>query len=170
MITCRRSGPSRRCNACCRNSVLMAGAVVSLPGAEAQNFHADGSPLHFALASKLSRHRLFQVFFPLQDIAEDADGTQLWPCSHLAKREREFWEARGESGRVEDDPEAMEAMRAPACSVGDVLVFDYRMLHRGLPNGGPRERPVGYIVLSTGFAFDRQNFEEAPRLWAKRSA
>ena len=65
----------------------------------------------------------------------------------------------------EDDTAAMAAMRAPALRAGDLLIFDYRALHRGLANSGPRARPVGYVVISTGLATDRQNFDEFPELW-----
>jgi ectoine hydroxylase-related dioxygenase (phytanoyl-CoA dioxygenase family) len=103
--------------------------------------------------------RQFQVFFPLRDIAEDADGTQFWPGSHLSKREHEFWET------LQDSSTSTAGAVAPACRAGDCLIFDYRILHRGLPNVGLRERPIGYAVLSTGGAVDRQNFDEHDSLW-----
>ena len=57
---------------------------------------------------------------------------------------------------------AMAEMEAPACPAGGVILFDYRVMHRGLPNGltdrGGRERPVAYAVCSTGAAWDRANF------------
>ena len=53
---------------CVRLLPTVAGAVVSLPGARAQNFHADGSALHFSLAPRHPRCRLYQIFFPLRNI------------------------------------------------------------------------------------------------------
>ena len=141
--------------------ILNGGAVVSLPGAPAQSFHADGSPMHFALASKLPRHRLFQVFFPLQDIESDSDGTQFWPGSHLSHRQREHSDWRG----LTQDAETMATMLAPAVSAGGIVVFDYRIVHRGLPNAGNRPRPIGHALLSTGFASDRQNYGRFPSVW-----
>ena len=59
------------------------GAIISADGAKAQTFHADAGATHIKLARHLPAHRLYNVFVPLVDIAEDADGTQLWPGSHL---------------------------------------------------------------------------------------
>ena len=46
---------------------------------------------------------------------------------------------------------------APAALAGQPLVFDYRVLHRGLANPS-RERAVAYLVLATDGAYDGQNF------------
>lgn len=142
-----------------RRRVLSRGAIVSRPGASAQRFHADNSRTHFALSSALPRHRLFNAFVPLVDIAADADGTQLWPGSHLARtRARRYREAVTRSGHLEDDERAMGQMVSPACSAGGILLFDARTLHRGLPNAGPSERPVAYALCATGLAWDGANF------------
>lgn len=148
-----------------RPRVITRGTVTSLPGAVAQNFHADGSPMHFALAAKLPRFRLFQVFFPLVDIEQDSIGTQFWPGSHLSRREREYWRWQGVSGLLESDHEAMGSMLAPACPAGSIIIFDYRIIHRGLPNTDHATRPVGHALLSTGFASDRQNYGRFPSVW-----
>jgi len=52
----------------------------------------------------------------------------------------------------------MSAMVAPACPAGGVIIFDYRTLHRGLPNAGTRDRPISYGVCSTGWARDTVNY------------
>ena len=53
---------------------------------------------------------------------------------------------------------ALEALlEAPAALAGQPLVFDYRVLHRGLANPS-RERAVAYLVLATDGAYDGQNF------------
>ena len=52
----------------------------------------------------------------------------------------------------------MESAVAPACPAGGVILFDYRLLHRGLANSGSRDRPVAYAVCRTGLAWDRANF------------
>ena len=57
-----------------------------------------------------------------------------------------------------DDELAMNAMEAPGCPAGGIIIFDYRTLHRGLPNSGARVRPVAYGVCSTGWAKDRVNY------------
>ena len=40
-----------------------------------------------------------------------------------------------------------------------MIAFDYRVLHRGLPSIG-RDRPVAYVVISTGGAWDGANFPQ----------
>ena len=104
---------------------IMSGIVTSLPGASVQNFHADGSPMHFALAARVPRHRLVQVFFPLVDIPKDSIGTQFWAGSHLSRREREFWRWKGVSSLLEADASAMASMSSPACPAGSIIIFDY---------------------------------------------
>ena len=55
------------------------------------------------------------------------------------------------------DPNALEA---PACRAGGLIIFDYRTIHRGLANEGERERPIAYFVCATGGATDAHNFPE----------
>jgi len=135
------------------------GAIVSLQGAKPQRFHSDASKRHFALASALPRHRLFNVFVPLVDIAEDSYGPQFWPGSHLERtRMTRYRQVLSRSTHVEDDPRTMLAMEAPACQAGGLIIFDYRILHRGLANSAIFVRPVAYAVLSTGGARDTVKF------------
>ena len=87
------------------------GAIMSLPGAKAQRFHADAPDTHFRLAKLNPRHRLFNVFIPLVDIKRDDDGTQFWPRSHLeSTRYGQYMDAVQRSGHLEDDNRAMAAM------------------------------------------------------------
>ena len=123
--------------------VVMTGCVVSKPGAGSQSWHADGNA-----------DGLFTCFVPLVDIASDADGTQFWPGSH------EDAHAPALAPTLQWDEERMEEVVAPACPAGGILVFDYRVIHRGLPNAG-RDRPVAYLVVAAaddGAAEDAINF------------
>ena len=140
------------------------GAILSQPGAAAQRFHADADDTHFQLARLCPRHRLYNVFIPLVDVT--TDGTQFWPGSHLGRNlegqfraavERSARSADGTQGHLEDDAQARAEMEAPACPAGGMIIFDFRILHRGLPNAG-RDRPLVYTVLGTGYAHDRANF------------
>ena len=47
---------------------------------------------------------------------------------------------------------------APCVRKGDVLLFDYRVLHRGLANHSDDARPVAYMVYAAPGASDRHNF------------
>jgi hypothetical protein len=142
--------------------VLMSGTIVSRPGALDQRFHADASKTHINVADVLRRHRMFNVFVPLVEISEDGDGTQFWPGSHLGRYgRRRYWDAirNSPTGTLEDNILTMGEMRAPSCDAGGVIIFDYRLLHRGL-RAALRQRPIAYAVLTTGKAWDRANFPE----------
>ena len=120
----------------CEPRLTMAGVVTSRPGAAQQDWHADGSA------------GLFTVFVPLVNIPENGDGTEFLAGSHtdvgaLAKASR----ASGV---------------APAAAAGQIIIFDYRVIHRGGANPcealGGRERPVAYIVVSANGQWDSKNF------------
>uniref|UniRef100_A0A7S4IJV0 Phytanoyl-CoA dioxygenase family protein n=1 Tax=Prymnesium polylepis TaxID=72548 RepID=A0A7S4IJV0_9EUKA len=147
-----------------RPKMVMTGTIVSRRGARAQGFHADASETHHRIASKLPLHRLFNVFCPLVDIAKDGDGTQFWPGSHLEARSARFGEAIKQSGSlwpIAVGDEYKRELEAPACPAGGIILFDMRLIHRGLPNAG-RERTVLYTICATGGARDRVNFPESP--------
>jgi hypothetical protein len=145
-----------------RPSISMRGAIVSRPGAMAQRFHADADDAHFSLAALLPHHRLFNVFVPLVDIEAGADGTMLWPGSHLeSARLQPYLDAIHRSTHLEADEQAMGEMIAPACPAGGVLIFDYRLMHRGQPNRSSRERTLAYAIVSTGLARDGSNWDES---------
>lgn len=140
-------------------------AIVSTPGAAAQKFHADAGADHLRLARLSPRHRLINVFCPLVDLAEGGDGTMFWPGSHLAgTREAAYHGAIARSGRLEDDELAMGQMEVPGCPAGGLYLFDFRVLHRGMPNAQGRERAVAHAILSTGFARDQLSFPDASLL------
>lgn len=137
-------------------------AIVSKPGAAAQRFHADSGVAHHRMARLCPRHRLFNVFVPLVDLEEDGDGTMLWPGSHLERtRYSRYHAAIERSGSLEGDARAMGEMEVPACPAGGLLLFDFRLLHRGMPNTSGRERALAHAVLATGHASDRMNYPEA---------
>jgi hypothetical protein len=52
---------------------------------------------------------------------------------------------------------------APLLDAGDLLIFDYRLRHRGLANNSSRQRAVAYATYSCGAAIDR-NFPSATTL------
>ena len=57
---------------------------------------------------------------------------------------------------------AGDQLEAPACRAGGIIVYDYRTIHRGLPNDleGGRERAVAYVICATGGAEEGYNFPE----------
>jgi len=145
------------------------GALISRPGAKAQRFHTDAAKGHLRLAKVFPSHRLYNVFCPLVDIADHGDGTMLWPRSHLETRRWSTYAAAIQRSRhLEDDELSMSEMVAPACPAGGLVLFDFRLMHRGLASTG-RERAIAYAVLSTGWARDLSNFPP-DSLWDKVEA
>lgn len=121
--------------------------VVSQPCAGAQHLHADHPPLFggFARAADLPPHAV-TVLIPLVDLDEVVGGTEVRKGSH----------------RMDDGQGAPAASRA--LPVGGCLLFDYRLLHRGLANRSDRERPVLSIVYHRDWFRDAVNFREVPPL------
>mgnify|MGYP006153263627 CR=1 FL=1 len=138
---------------------LMCGAVVSRPGARVQRFHVDAAHAHFEAAQADPSHRMYNVFVPLVDIAEDGDGTMFWPAPVLGESSRAL------AKHIMDAPDSTlhaSTLHAPATPAGGLIIFDYRTIHRGLANMevGGRERPVAYVACATGGAGDVHNFPQ----------
>jgi len=123
--------------------MVISGVVTSRSGAATQDWHADGG------------EGLFTVFVPFVDIREYEDGTEFLRGSHV-----------GSPSAVERSCAALDAhpiaASAPAVAAGQPIIFDYRVIHRGLCNPsvacGGRERAIAYIVVSTSGKWDSCNF------------
>ena len=87
---------------------------------------------------------LVTVFAPLTAFVPRNGPTELSPATH----------------RGGDDSSSV----APLLQPGDVLLFDYRCLHRGLANEGDARREVAYAVYSRQGVRDIQNFPSATTL------
>jgi len=87
---------------------------------------------------------LVTVFAPLTAFVPRNGPTEVSPATH----------------RGGDDSSSL----APLLQPGDVLLFDYRCLHRGLANQGAARREVAYAVYSRQGVRDVQNFPSATTL------
>ena len=137
-------------------TLVMSGVVVSRPGCTAQGFHADATESHQQQAATSPHHRLYTAFVPLVDVR--ADGTQFWVGSHHGDVQAHARRSTTRDGRLRVPAESAP-LEAPACRAGGMILFDYRVLHRGLPNAG-RERPIAYCVCAMGGAWDNANFPQ----------
>jgi len=115
----------------------IAGCVVSLPRALTQSWHSDGAEAG-----------LFNVFVPLLSLTRANGPTELRPGTHLHQGL-----ARGHVAPRE----------APLLRAGEMLLFDYRVRHRGLANDSEEPRPVAYVTYAIGEAKDA-NFPDAVTL------
>ena len=87
---------------------------------------------------------LVTVFAPLTAFVPRNGPTEVSPATH----------------RGGDDSSSV----APLLQPGDVLLFDYRCLHRGLANEGNSRREVAYAVYARDGVRDVQNFPSATTL------
>ena len=117
--------------------------VVARPGAGAQHLHADHPPLFTrgAAGAGLPAHA-FTLLIPLVDTDGEVGGTEVFKGSH-----------RGAA-----DPQAMGIGQTRPLSLGSGLLFDYRLLHRGLANRSSHDRPVLSIVYQRSWFRDAVNF------------
>ena len=169
--------------------LVMAGAVTSRAGAERQLFHVDGAvglftvfvPLveieqdgdgtEFWAGSHADPAALMLAQQAVHAHAEAQEGLTegsllatpaAVPRRGAPTRAESEVTAAGAGGK--DGLSFASALEAPPCHAGQPLIFDYRVVHRGLANPceaeGGRERPVAYIVISVDGTVDDQNFAQ----------
>ena len=144
----------------------VAGTLTSLPGAVAQRFHTDGM-----------LPGTFNVLLPLVDVGMLGTGTEFWKGSHRDPRVPELQR----SGQLavadaallpvgnKDSPGAI--VKPQGLAAGDVLIYDYRVVHRGPANPGPADRPIFYSVWAEPqSAGDGQNFPRRSLAERERNA
>ena len=137
----------------------MVGAVISRPGAGVQRFHCDADLDHLAAAKDNPSHRLYNVFIPLVDISANSDGTEFWGSPQLegspdALARHFISESAEQISRQQKDASLVpDQIVSPGCRAGGIIIYDYRTIHRGLPNPvDGRERPMVYVIVATGGA------------------
>ena len=102
---------------------------------------------------------IFNVFIPLVNITtEDFGPTELIPKSHIGTRIM-YNEKYSRSEKIVAQSN-FETPIAPFLNVGDVLMFDFRLLHRGLSNIDEREinRPMLVLAYSIPTFQDTANW------------
>lgn len=117
--------------------------VVSEPGADVQHLHMDHSILFPELnrSTPMPTHAV-TVLVPLIDIDEKVGSTEVVKGSQNCS-----------SAEVPD-----LARQSRDLKVGDCLMFDYRLFHRGLANRSNKNRPVISLVYQRPWFRDSTNF------------
>jgi Phytanoyl-CoA dioxygenase (PhyH) len=141
--------------------------LVASPGSSDQAWHADGG--HVSLQQHLPCH-CFNIFIPLQDTPHSMGPTELRPASHLL--------TRGDLAKnmlVAKCRKTLQPPVWPALNLGDVLIFDYRILHRGRANNnnnnstqlGVENNNRNYLVLTYAQPWfqDVLNFPRHPSIY-----
>lgn len=146
------------------------GVVFSDPGTPAQCWHID-SP-HLA-ADHLAPHAM-NVLVALHDIPLEMGPTQCIPGSHTLTNHLRYPRLDREKliyQNADTTPESLAAetastLRKPwarALRAGSCLLFDDRIMHRGLANGSDRVRHVAY------FSYRKKGYTENTHFESQRS-
>ena len=158
------------------------GCLFSLPGAKEQLWHIDGEHLFTSEQDlKLSGEqdvRFFQddgevlsilpahclnIFIPLVDVESNNGGTEFCLGSHFNTKfftDDIVWQNSEWKDRIGFKGDVM----AIKVNAGEVLAFDYRVLHRALDHQGKEIRPVLYYTFTKRWFSDAMNFAELPSL------
>lgn len=107
-----------------QSSVAAAGFLMNEPGSKSQNWHRDGPEEGF-----------IDCFVPLIDLNESLGPTAIKPGTHTDK-----------SGKVGETNNNNDVL-VPILNKGEVLLFDYRTIHRGQGNKSKSiTRTLAYAV------------------------
>lgn len=144
------------------------GVVFSDPGCPAQCWHIDSSHTD---AEHREAHAL-NVMVALHDVPLEMGPTELAVGSHVLTnhlsnpslvRDELVYQHAGTSPELLVDGTREPARRAEALTAGSCLVFDDRILHRGLANRSARTRYVAY------FSARRKDYSENTHFESRRS-
>jgi len=117
------------------------GAVVSLPGAQAQPIHRDAPHLFGSELSALLPAHALTLALPLVEMNDVNGTTMLVPGSHR-------WRDKHEDG---------EGI-APTIPIGSCMLWDFRLTHSGTANRSTSPRPMIYCTYSRPWYRDPVNF------------
>ena len=124
-------------------SVASAGFLINRPGSTAQKWHKDGPDQGF-----------IDAFVPLIDVSSELGPTEVQIGTHTTDQkdmQREDEESIDFHERWGDTPYSV----SPILKKGEILLLDYRTVHRGLGNSSPSTtRPLAYAVYKHEKASD----------------
>lgn len=120
-------------------TLMSSGCFLSLMGSQTQNYHTDGPALSDVV--DLFPYAV-NVFVPLVAV-DGRNGTEFMPGTQaIGKKEN------------------VKSVR-PCVAVGFALLFDYRVVHRGLRNAKIEPRPCYYATYSQSWYKDTYNFSKS---------
>jgi len=109
------------------NCVYVSDVISNEPGNQFVKPHID-SPYRFDKWHESFELLGVQCIIPLCDFNEENGGTGIYPSSHLKN-----WDVQ-ESYKGKYTAEFMEHVYQPEMNVGDVLIYNPRVLHSTMPN------------------------------------
>jgi len=136
-------------------ALLKSGVVAALPGAETQAIHADGKHLFADDEDEDARNahlppHCVTVFVPLVDMAPELGPTEYFAGTHRRDGDADHYKAAN-AGRV-------AGVSFADAKAGDAILFDYRVLHRGLANTSAKPRPLLYFTYGRAWFTDATNY------------
>ena len=138
--------------------------VISTPESPEQSWHADGG--HVSVSEHLPCH-VANIFIPLQDIPLKLGPTEFRPGTHVYTRNLAPMMLAARARKQLRPPVI------PELQLGDALIFDYRVLHRGKANLSNQNRAILVLTFSKPWYKDVCNFPSRsmlePRLANKES-
>lgn len=123
--------------------LVYAGWIFSAPGSADQPFHQDGIPL-FPTGSEHLPAYAINVFIPLDDTSVELGPTEFKLQSHAMPATRSV--------------DVMADSSCPLPALGDMLVYDYRICHRGTANLSGSLRSVLYLMYARPWFKEHVNF------------
>jgi len=129
-----------------------AGFLVNKPGSTTQAWHRDGPDEGY-----------INAFVPLVDLDESLGPTSILPLSHVMPNNIRLNnnDNNTDSSSSNDDTPSLPII--PTLKKGQILLFDYRTLHKGLGNTNAEgiSRTLAYVVYTRGSITDVHNFPDA---------
>lgn len=141
--------------------IINTSIVLSTPMSQDQKFHADGG--HVNVLEHLPCHCL-NVFIPLVDISTSSEnsgsdylgGTEIKPGTHYHTRNLVPLMLAAKARKT------LRPTITPELRIGDALLFDYRVLHRGKANTSKGDkskyRPILVLTFAKSWFRDIANF------------
>ncbi|GAX12551.1 hypothetical protein FisN_24Hh127 [Fistulifera solaris] len=145
------------------------GAIVTWPGATDQALHAD-TPHLFEHMAALPAHYI-NVFTPGSMIVNEDDAHKVGQTAFLHQSHKLDVTAKYEGSSLYSSFGTAEMWRKhlvrPQLNIGDVVLFDCRILHFGLPNESEHNtfRPLLYTNVTMHWFHDPKNWDNEKRIF-----
>lgn len=134
--------------------LVYAGLILSFPHSADQPWHQDGEALFgdTSQVGDLPPYAL-NVFVPLKNVTLELGPTEFWVGSHTESTCRQIME------QLQTGNESSDKIINPLLQNGDVLIYDYRICHRGTHNLSTTEvRPMLYLMYARPWFHEHLNF------------
>ena len=127
--------------------------LIATLGSTDQAWHADGPHATSSDSADTLPCHVFNIFIPLQDTPHEMGPTELRPGSHHLTKGN-----LAKNMLVAKCRKTLRTTEWPELELGDVLIFDYRILHRGRANNLETSRNYLVMTFAEPWFQDKLNF------------